>query len=71
MDNPVSAQFPMRLLSFGAAGEGDEVASDMLLAEATDAGEGFAEIAFNYGEDRVYIAFRVADLRRAIKEMTP
>ena len=68
MDNPVSTQFPVRVLSFADGGEGDEVFSGTLVADVTEAGEGFAEVAFTYGEERIYIGFRVSDLRRAIKE---
>jgi hypothetical protein len=70
MDNPVSTQFPVRLLSF-AGGEGDEVSNGTLIADVSDAGEGFAEVAFTYGEERVYLAFRVSDFQRAVKEATP
>lgn len=70
MDNPVESQFVGRVMSFKNA-DGEDVCSDFCMLEVTDAGEGFAEVAFNYGDERVYLSFRVSDLLRAIKEKQP
>ncbi|HEV2540247.1 MAG TPA: hypothetical protein VGU03_11120 [Frateuria sp.] len=71
MDNPVSLQFPVRLMAFATDENGDETFTGVLLAEVTEAGEGHAEIGFTHGEERLYVAFRISDLQRAIKEASP
>jgi hypothetical protein len=71
MENPVITQFIGKVAAFKTDENGDEVCSDFGLFEVTDAGDGFAEVAFNYGDERVYLGFRVSDLIRAIKEATP
>jgi hypothetical protein len=71
MDNPVATQFIGKVMSFKTDDGGDEVCSDFGMFEVTEAGEGFAEVAFNYGDERLYLGFRVSDLLRAIKEQTP
>lgn len=71
MENPVATQFVGRVMTFKSDDDGDEVCNDFGMFEVTDAGEDFAEVAFNYGDERVYLGFRVSDLLRAIKEQTP
>lgn len=71
MENPVATQFVGRVMAFKSDDGGDEVCNDFGMFEVTDAGEGFAEVSFNYGGERVYLGFRVSDLLRAIKEQTP
>lgn len=68
MDNPVSNRFPIKILAFSCGEDGEEIYDTRDLAEVTDAGDGFVEVAFDYSEERVYIAFRVSDLQRAIKD---
>ena len=67
MDNPVATQFIGRIMSF-ESDSCDELCNDIGMFEVTEAGAGFAEVAFNYGDERVYLGFRVSDLLRAIKE---
>jgi hypothetical protein len=70
MDNPVSTQFPARLMAFATDENGDETFTGTLLADVTEAGAGYVEVGFSHGEERLYLAFRVSDLQRAIKEAT-
>lgn len=64
MEHPVAPYMPVFVMSF--KGE-DEVCNDKGLLELTDTGGGFVEIAFDYGEERVYLGFRLSDLLRAVK----
>lgn len=71
MENPLPNYFPARLLCFNQKGNGDQTSDDSWLQiEVVESGNGFAEIAFNDRNERVYVAFRVSDLLRAIKEMS-
>lgn len=56
---------PIHIMSFNGA---DEVADDVFLFETCDAGNGFVEIATDYGGERLHLRIRVADLARAAKE---
>ncbi len=58
----------VQIMAFRESGEGDEVCNDLCIGELTDFGHGFAEIGFGYGDEQVYVRFRVADLIRATKE---
>lgn len=51
--------------------EGDAEFQDNVLIELTEWGEDpFVEIAATFGERRVYLKFRMADLKREIKEQS-
>ena len=69
MDNPVSGYFSGRLHAFKTSGNCDEVASmpDLVL-QVTEAGNGFVEVMYEDRNEQVYVAFRVSDLLRAVKE---
>ena len=66
MDNPVQSYFPGRLMAF--KDNGDEVAMEVLMLQVTEVGNGFVEMAFDDRNERIYVAFRISDLLRAIKE---
>jgi len=68
MDNPVQSYMPVKLMSFKSDESGDEVCCDTGLLELTDSGNGFVEIGFDYGDERIYLGFRLGDLLRAVKE---
>ena len=69
MDNPTANHFLGRVMCFDDTGQGDLSSEDNdCVFEVTEAGNGFVEIAFDDRNERCYIAFRVSDLLRSIKE---
>lgn len=69
MDNPNFNYFPGRLLCFDGKGSGDTTPENTWLQiEITESGNGFVELAFDDRNERCYVAFRVSDLLRSIKE---
>jgi hypothetical protein len=64
----LKGKLPIQIMSFADGGEGDQVCDDHGIGELTDSGHGFVEIGMHYGDERVYVRFRLSDLIRAIKE---
>lgn len=69
MENPNLEYLCGRLSCFERRGDGDQTTNETWLQiEVVDHGGGFVEIAFNDRNERCYVAFRISDLLRAVKE---
>ena len=69
MENPNLGYLCGRLLCFEENSSGDTTSEEKWLQiEVVDHGGGFVEIAFNDRNERCYVAFRISDLLRAVKE---
>lgn len=71
MENPNLGYLCGRLLCFDINDNGSADATseeNWLQIEVVDHGGGFVEIAFNDRNERCYVAFRISDLLRAVKE---
>ena len=69
MENPNLGYLCGRFLCFDENGQGDTTSEEnWLQIEVVDYGDGFVEIAFDDRNERCYVAFRISDLLRAVKE---